>query len=64
MFKYLEIHYQNYLAFDPCYKDVTSDQDTEENIRVMKDLSVDAINKLPPNASKTRGQHIHIDCSV
>ena len=43
MFKYLEIHNQNYLDFETCYKDVTSDQYTEAKIGVMKDLYVDAI---------------------
>ena len=64
MFKYLEIHNQNDLAFDTCYQDVTYDQDTESKIRVMKDLYVDAVGELPPNAPKPRGQSININCFV
>ena len=44
MFKYLEIHNQNYLTFDPCYQYVTYDQDSEAKIKFMKDLYVDAAN--------------------
>ena len=49
MFKYLEIHNKNYLDFDLCYEDVTSDQDTELNIMVMKYSYIDAVNELPQN---------------
>ena len=52
MFKYLEIHNQNDLAFYPCYQYFTSDQDTEANIQVVKDLYVDAVDELHPNAPK------------
>ena len=62
MFKCLKIHIKNDLVFDPCYQYVTSDQDTEANIRDTKDLYVDSINKLPPNVPKPRGRTIHINC--
>ena len=64
MFKYLEITNRNDLAFDTCCQDVTSDQYTAASIRVVKDLYVDDINKLPPNAYKPRGIIIQINCFV
>ena len=49
------MHNQNVFSFDPFYQDVTSDKNTEANIRVMKDLYVDTIDDLPPNAPKPIG---------
>ena len=60
MFKYLYIHNQNDLAFNPCYRYVTYDQDTEEKIKFMKDLYVGALDKSPSNAPKPIGRPIQI----
>ena len=51
VFKYLKINNQNDLGFNPCYQDVTYDQDNELNIRFTKDLYIDDIDKLPSNAT-------------
>ena len=42
VFKYLEIHNANDLAFDLCYQQVTSDQNIQSKVQEMKDLYVDA----------------------
>ena len=60
MFKYLEIHNQIDLDFNPCYQDVTYDQYTESNIRFVKYLYVDVVDKLPPNAPKPRRRPIQV----
>ena len=52
------------MEFYPCYQDVTSNNDTKANIMVMKDLYVDAVGKLPPNAPKPIGIPIHNNCLV
>ena len=52
------------MDFDLCYQDVTSDQDTEANIKVMKYLYADAANALPPNALNPKGRPIYIICFI
>ena len=42
VFKYLEIHNANYLALNPCYQRVTSDQDIQSKVHATKDFYVDA----------------------
>ena len=42
------------LAFGTCYQYITSDQDIDANIIVMKDLYVDSIKELSPHAPKPR----------
>ena len=42
IFKYLEKHNINNLAFGPCYQRVTSDQDIQSKVQAVKDLYVDA----------------------
>ena len=61
MFKYLETHNQNYLSFDTCYHDITSDEDTEAKVWVVKGLYSDAADKLPSNVPKLRGRPIYIN---
>ena len=45
----------NLFSFDPCYQDVTYDQDTYENIKVMKNLFVDAVDELTKKLHKPSG---------
>ena len=42
IFKYLEIHNDNDLAFYPCYERVTSDQDIQSKVQAMNYFYVDA----------------------
>ena len=42
IFKYLEMHNVNDLAFNPCYQRVTRDQDNKSKVQVMKDLYADS----------------------
>ena len=41
VFRYLEIHNANDLAFDKCYQSVTSDKNIQIKVQAMKDLYVD-----------------------
>ena len=49
------------MEFDTCYQYVTSDQDTDAKIKLMKYLYVDAIGEVPPNTPETRGKPIQIN---
>ena len=51
-------------SFDTCYQYVTSDQYTKAKIKGTKDLYVDAVDALPPNAPRPRVRHIYIICFV
>lgn len=53
--KYLEIHKENDLAFDPLYHYVDSDETIKERVASMRDLYCDAVEDLPPNVPKQRG---------
>ena len=64
IFKYLEIHHKNDLAFDPLYHVVENDQTIENYITTMKDLYRDAIEDIPPNAPPPRGSPVQINCFV
>ena len=52
------------MAFDTIYQYVTSNIDTEANIRYMKDSYADAVNESSPNAPKPKRKTIHINCFV
>ena len=64
MFKYLEIHKENDLAFDPLYHLVENDATIQERINAMKDLYRDAEEDLPPNAPPPRGRPVQVNCFV
>lgn len=64
MFKYLEIHCENDLAFDPLYHVVENDSIIERRTLAMKDLYPDAKEELPPNAPEPRGNPVQINCFV
>ena len=64
IFKYLEIHSRNDLAFDPMYHTFVSDLKNDELIQSMKDLYVDAVEDLPTNAPEPRGLPVQLNCFV
>ena len=64
IFKYLEIHKENDLAFDPLYHRVDSEEAINEKIVSMRDLYRDAVEDLPPNAPEPRGNVVQINCFV
>jgi hypothetical protein len=64
VFKYLEIHKKNDLAFDPLYHNIESDQNIQEKVKVMRDLYVDAEEDLPPNAPEPRGNPVQMNVFV
>ena len=61
VFKYLEIYYANDLAFNPWYQRITSDQNVQSKVKVMKDLYVDAGEEIPTNAPKPRGKPFQVN---
>ena len=56
----MEKHHINYLAFNPCYQRVTSDQDIQSKVQAMKDLYFDYGEEIPPNAPKPRGKPVQV----
>ena len=66
VFKYLDIHWDNELTFDPQEYEINEEQkvESEEKHRAMKSLYVDAEEELPPNAPEPRGRAVQINCFV
>ena len=58
LFKYMQIHYVNDLAFYPCYQHVTSDQNIQSKVQALKDLYVDDGGEIPPNVLNPRGKPV------
>ena len=52
VFKYLEIHYVNDLALDHCYQCVTSSQNMQSKVQVVKDLYADDGEEITSNTLK------------
>ena len=64
VFKYLEKHNVNGLAFSTCYQCVTSDQDIQGKSQAMKSLYVDSGEEITPNALKPRGKPVQVNYFV
>ena len=64
LLKHLEIYNANYLAFDPCYQRVTSDQNIQSKVQMIKDLYVDAGEEITPNPPKPRGKLVQVNVFV
>ena len=64
VFKYLETHIENDLAFDPLHHSHPYPRDPNQIIREMKEIYADAIDEIPPNAPKPRGKSVQINCFV
>jgi hypothetical protein len=64
IFKYLDIHSKNELAFDPATHEIDDPVATNSRIRAMKDIYPDAEEDLPPNAPEPRGNSIQVNCFV
>ena len=68
VFKYLDIHKENFICFDPTYVDleepVNDLNSPETRARVMKEFYPDAEEKIPPNAPEPRGKPVQINCFV
>jgi hypothetical protein len=67
-FKYLDIHSDNFLAFDPTELEleqpVDGTQSNASKAKVMRDLYPDAVEEIPPNAPEPRGQEVQINVFV
>ena len=61
IFKYLEIHNENVLAFDTCNWRVTSDQDNQSKVQAMKNLYVDDGEEISPNVLKPIGKSVQVN---
>ena len=64
MFKYLDIHRKNELAFDPAYHSVEDPNLVNARMNAMKEMYPDAVEDLPPNAPPPRGNPVQINCFV
>lgn len=65
IFKYLDIHKENELAFDPQYQDrLRKDLETKIQIEEMKRMYPDAKEEMPPNAPPPRGNQVQMSCFV
>ena len=68
IFKYLDIHKESFIAFDPTYIELeqpTNDLESPETkAKIMKEFYPDAEEKLPPNAPEPRGKPMQINCFV
>ena len=66
IFKYLDIHQENELTFDPNYYNIPAYQmnDADSKIQAMKNLYVDTEDDTPPNAPEPRGIPVQINCFV
>ena len=66
MIKYLEIHKENTITFDPqeLYLSPELQQDALEKGRALHSLYPDANDEIPPNAPEPRGRHVQVNCFV
>ena len=64
IFKYLDIHSKNELAFDPAVHEVDDPSVTSRKINAMKDMYPDAQEDMPPNAPEPRGNYLQVNCFV
>ena len=64
VFKHLDIHAKNELAFDPAIHEIDDPVATNSRIKAMKDVYPDAQEDLPPNAPEPRGNAIQVNCFV
>ena len=66
IFKYLDIHKDNELAFDPTYLGISNpfDNTKESKISRMKKYYPDAEEALPSNAPEPRDLSVQINCFV
>ena len=64
IFKYLDVHRKNELAFDPAYHTINNQSETNEKIKAMKKMYPDAKEELPPNAPPPRGRAVELSCFV
>ena len=64
IFKYLDIHHDNALAFDPAYHNVDDPAVVERRVQEMKSAYADAQEDLPPNAPVPLGNPVEINMFV
>ena len=62
IFKHLEIHSENDIAFDPAYKHVSNTEEMKFRQSEMKSIYTDAEEDLPSNAPQQRGRPIQVNC--
>lgn len=64
VFKYLGIHNDNEISFDPAYHNIDDPVAVERRVSEMKALYPDAMEDMPPNAPPPRGNPFEINCFV
>ena len=61
VFKYLDIHNDNEIAFDPAYHNIDDPTAVDRRVSEMKALYPDAIEDMPPNAPPPRDNPVEIN---
>ena len=64
IFKYLDIHKENDLAFNPSIAEFADPMTVKEKVRQMKEMYPDAVEDHPPNAPPPRGRSVRVSCFV
>ena len=68
IFKYLDIHHESFLRFDPTYLELEEPLDLASNpktkAKVLKEFYPDAVEAIPTNAPEPRGKAVQINCFV
>jgi hypothetical protein len=68
VFKYLDIHKESFLSFDPTYLDLGEPLNSEENpnckIKAMREFYPDAEEAIPANCPEARGKSVQINTFV
>ena len=64
IFKYLDRHRKNMIAFDPAYHSVGDPAEIKQRQESMKEMYPDAQEEIPVNAPPPRGKPIQINCFV
>lgn len=68
IFKYLDIHKESFLSFDPTYIDLGEPLNMEDSpkckIKAMQDFYPDAREPIPTNCPEPRGKPVQINCFV
>ena len=64
IFKYLEVHIDNDMSFNPFYQEIQNSMDPQTLICEMKEIYVDATEDLLTNVPTPQGKSIQLNCFV
>jgi hypothetical protein len=64
IFKYLDIHSKNELAFNPAIHEIDDPTVTSRKFNAMKDTYPDVQEYIPPSAPEPHGNYLQVNCFV